>query len=207
MRVNLTWLFLGFILGIALGVFIYNKTSSRKNPEVEIKYIERTIEIPGSSGSDTNKTPEPIYIENKINQNLINEINELREALIDTGVIERIIEATKKRYYEDVAFDTATTGDTLLKVVVQDSVLGEKIWSAISWKIYDREFSYIETHTTLRLKPKFALFAGTSLNLGNPLSLQIMGGIRTKKGWSFGIGHNTLNQTSGYLGKDLLIKY
>ncbi len=195
------------LIGSFNGMLISSKIYKGNNAETRVEIIERVVTIPGTTGVRIDSIPYPVYVENGVNESLKDEIDKLRQAGVDTITIERIVDATRMRYYKEVAFDTTEDGDSLLKVIVQDSILGEKVWSSISWKVYDRDFHYTETNTITTLKPKFALFAASSIIGGQTPSAQFTIGIRTKKGWSFGVGQNTFNQTNGYIGKDIFVKY
>ena len=129
----------------------------------------------------------------------------LDSTLVDSiSILNAYIEAMTIREYKQ------THNDSILSISVFSKVQGELISNRIEYVLKPRNIKVIETYTTEKKYPKYALYYGgglkTATDLQNP-SLNVNFGFQNKKGNIIEFEINTNSQISIGFKKRFLVKY
>lgn len=181
---------------IFLAGFLVAKQIIKPNEIIE------TIIIEGADSIVIDSVPYPVYVDSEPNVKVITLIDTLRIMGVDTITIEKIIDMTKKRFYQDTIFGLIA-GDTVLRIETRDSTEGYLTHHEVLWKLYDRK-----VEVELPAKPtKWAISAhiytlvGTNTNLVGTIQ------IRAKNGWHYSVGMSHKKEPVFGVGKTLFQKY
>jgi len=216
-----------FIVGIFAAMVchaIYRRTDRLSgNPADKVKidtiYVDKVIRVPGKIKvfKQDNPKPEIVY---KADEKLLRGYEAITK---ENEKLKKYIEAITTRVYEK----KYTSGDSLVTVVVKDSITGFLKSQEVVFRLKEQEIPFKERiiNKTFEKYPKLTISLGASLRVPNvfkglgsytaqecrplkePTLVEGIIAVKSRKGYQYQVGIDTQGGARLALIKDLFIKY
>jgi hypothetical protein len=206
---RMTYFIIGAVVALLINLRACEKKSELRSHDdrvvIDTVYVDKIIKVPEIKEVFINLTPEPKIIY-KADPDLLKQFSDLED---ENEKLKIYAEAITKRTYEK----TYVSADSVVKIVVKDSVTGVLDFQSIDFNISEREIIYRDKiiTKTIEKKPDFSISLGAGIKVptifSDPVSLEAVIGIKSKKGFGYQLGIDTNKEFRLTLTKDLFTKY